>query len=115
MDTDSFAIGVESYASRCISLFIRDFIKELLRPLTSSKSVKPFGQGHGLNIAMIVTLIWKFQYDEGVTHTFKIRNLFLVPDSSMRLLSPQHCAANCENNDVTTDNTQATQFWNKKN
>ena len=31
----------------------------------------------------------------------------------MRLLSPQHFAANCENNDVTTDNTQATQFWNQ--
>ena len=28
MDTDSFAIRFESYASRCISPFIRDFIKE---------------------------------------------------------------------------------------
>ena len=61
MDMDSFAIGIDSYASRCISPFIKDFVKGLLRPLTSSKTVKPFGQGHGLNITMIGTLIWKFQ------------------------------------------------------
>ena len=72
MDTDSFAVGVDSYASRCISPFINDFIKGSLRPLMISKTVRPFGQGKGLNIIMIGILIWKFQDNDGVTHTFKI-------------------------------------------
>ena len=113
MDTDSFAVGVDSYASRCISPFISDFIKDSLRPLINNKSVKPFGQGSGLNIAMIGTLQWRFQDDEGVTHTFKIKNSLLVPDGSMRLLSPQHFASNCEGNDVTIANTKAIQYWNR--
>ena len=37
MDTDSFAIDVNSYASRCISPFIKDFVKGSLKLLNSSK------------------------------------------------------------------------------
>ena len=113
MDIDSFAIGIDSYASRCISPFIKDFAKVSLRPLVTNKSVKPFGQGKGLNITMIGTLIWRFQDDNGVSHTFKIRNSLLVPDGSMRLLSPQYFAANCESDDVCSTKTSATQFWNR--
>ena len=113
MDTNSYTVRVDSYASRCISPFIANFIKGSLRPLVTSKSVKPFGQGSGLSITMIGTHLLRFQDDNGVTHTFKIKNSLLVPDGSTRLLSPQNFAANCESDEVTTPHTNATQYWNR--
>ena len=59
-DTDLYAIRVDTYASRCISPFIADFVKGSLRELTGGKTVKPFGKGNSLSIAIVGTLKWKF-------------------------------------------------------
>ena len=55
-DTDAYAIGVDSYASRCISPFIVDFVKGSLRTVSTNKLVKPFGKGNGLRIPMMGTI-----------------------------------------------------------
>ena len=112
-DTDSYAIGVDSYASRCISPYIDDFIKGSLRTITTNKIVKPFGKGKGLRIPMMGTIKWKFQDDTGRTHTFNIEDSLLVPDGTMRLLSPQHMATSCTNENFGFDLFSATQYYNR--
>lgn len=112
-DTDSYAIGVDTYASRCISPFIVDFVKGSLRPVGSNKKVKPFGKGVGLNIPMMGTLKWKFQDDTGRTHVFLIDDSLLVPDGTMRLLSPQHMATSCTTARFDFELFSSTQYWNR--
>ena len=87
-DTDAYLIGADSYAFCCISPYIRDFVKGYLGILPTSKKVRPFGKGNSLNITMIRTLVWRFQENEGRIHKFKIKDAILVPDGTMRLLSP---------------------------
>ena len=110
LDTDSYAIGVGSYASRCISPFIVNFVKGSLKPQTGNKTVRPYGKGNILSIAMVGTIKWRFQDDNSITHKFYIRNSFLVPDGTMRLLLPQHFASNCNNADFDTEKFCSTQF-----
>ena len=53
LDTNSYAIGVDRYALRCISPFIIDFVKGLSKTLTGNKKDRPFGKGNSLSIAMV--------------------------------------------------------------
>ena len=69
-DTDAYAIGINTYTSRCISPFIQDFEKGSLEAITSRRSVRPFGKGSILNIDMCGTLKWNFQDNSGRTHKF---------------------------------------------
>lgn len=116
MDTDSYPIGIDTYASRCISPHRSDFIKGTMVNLAKEGSVKPFGKGPGLDIKQMGTIKWSFQDDFGITHKFHIKNALYVPDGTMRLLSPQHFAVNASDNQLDFWNKEdftATQHWNR--
>lgn len=115
IDTDSYPIGIDSYASRCISPHAEDFEDGSLRDLQQRKKVRPFGKGPGLKIAKIGTLLWEFQDDKGVVHRFRIYNALYVPNGAMRLLSPQHFAVNAAHPYIDWDkeNFTSTQHWNR--
>lgn len=117
MDTDSYPIGIDSYASRCISPHRSDFVKGTLLDLRKPDSVRPFGKGQGLDIKQMGTLKWKFEDDLGVTHRFLIKNALYVPEGSMRLLSPQHFAKNANEPQLSKlwdkEDFTSTQHWNR--
>ena len=114
-DTDSYPIGIDSLASACMSPYVADFLSETLVSFNNNKQVKPYGKGTGLNISHKGTIRWKVEDDGGREHTFYIPNSLLIPDGSMRLLSPQHWAAEYNRKTQTRakDTYSSQQFWNR--
>ena len=86
-DTDSYLIGVDSHASRCISNNIDHFVT----PIKPSRkgSCKGFG-GSETTISGEGTIKWKWLDDTGSIHTMMIKGALYVPQSTICLLSPQH-------------------------
>ena len=89
-DTDSVPIGVDTFASRCISPYAKDFVKGSLHRSTSN--IKPYEKGSTLAVEAKGTIEWKIQSDDGTIHTVLIQNALYAPGGCMRLLSPQHVA-----------------------
>ena len=113
-DTDSFRIGIDTCASRCMSFVITDFVQSSLRPCTSAGGVRQFGKGPRLQISHIGTVKWRIQDDEGRTHMVLIPNSFLVPQGSSRLLSPQHWSKEAyRQGDESPDTTHSVQYHNR--
>ena len=88
MDTDSFDIGVDNRASRCISHRIEDFDGPL-RPCR--RRVRGWMGSESTDIR-IGTVRWTIEDDTGRRHTLRIPNSLYVPEGGVRLLSPQHWA-----------------------
>ena len=93
-DTDSFKIGVDNHASRCMTNDIRHF--EHFRPLRTNKTVG--GIQGGLAIRGEGTFVFNIEDDEGKTHTIRIPRSLYLPDLPMSLLSPQHWAQEAKDN-----------------
>ena len=92
-DTDSFQIGIDTFASACMSPEISNFIPNSLTPMKTRRTVTSFGKdGPKLQVHMKGTLRWTIEDNDGRKHEFKIKDSLYVPDGNMRLLSPQHWA-----------------------
>ena len=113
-DTDSFQIGIDTYASACMSNSKDDFLPGSLKPLRRTTTITPYGKGTPLECNMKGTLLWKVEDDNGRLHHFKIPNSIYVPDGTIRLLSPQHWAQQATA--ALTDNRDSVrciQLWNR--
>jgi hypothetical protein len=88
-DTDSFVIGIDNCASKCLSDDKRDFVGPLKKQTTQVKGIGGNQQGHWVG-----TVQWTITDDDGKLHNLRIPNTVLVPKGSLpfRLLSPQHFA-----------------------
>ena len=119
-DSDSFPIGIDTFASACMSPQITDFVPGTLRALPTAKSVTAYGKdGPRISVTMKGTLKWVIEDNDGRIHDFRIEDSLYVPDGNMRLLSPQHWANSSylqEGNQKVRCNINhkgSMQFWNR--
>ena len=105
-DTDSFKIGVDNHASRCMTNDIRHF--ERFKPLKTNAIVG--GIQGGLAIRGEGTFVFNIEDDEGKTHTIRIPNSLYVPELPMSLLSPQHWAQEANDNTPIQHGTRMENF-----
>ena len=96
-DTDSFRLGIDTFATGCMSPDKDHFIT-----YTKAEGQECKGIAAGLKIAGRGTLRFRIDDDDGVTHTITVPNSVHIPDLPMVLVSPQHWAQQ------TTDNTEST-------
>ena len=87
-DSDSYPIGVDSHASKC--MVNKAHLFEDLRLNEAKGQVS--GISDGLAIAGEGTFKFTIKDDEGIQHTIRIKNSLYVPDMRRCLLSPQHWA-----------------------
>ena len=100
-DIDSYMIGIDNHASRCISNDIDHCITAFtptpcsyLRGITGDLKVK--GEG---------TLVWNIDNEQGSCHKIKIKNCVYVLGLPSCLASPQHCADQADDNYPRPDGT----------
>jgi len=86
-DTDSFLIGVDSFASVTMAMRPEQF-EDLIHYAGQSMQ----GIEGGLAIKGHGTFIFNIEDDEGKVHQIKIADSMYVPDLKFCLLSPQHWA-----------------------
>ena len=106
---------MDNRCSGCISHARLDFPGELKR---CYRIIKGFGGTRQFKVWM-GTLVWTWDDDEGMSHTFTIPNSYYIPDGKVRLLSPQHWAQSQSNGSrrgmgETTTAYECTLFWNGK-
>ena len=99
-DYESYPIGIDNHASRCISNCIDDF----------ASTIKPskrqlIGISGSLDIKGTGTVKWVIEDDDGVRHHIHIPNTLYVPDAPMRLLSPQHWSQTANDNSPSPNGT----------
>ena len=87
-DSDSFPIGVDNQASRCMANAPHLF--EDLRLMPGHEKVD--GIGEGLEVKGTGTLVLRIQDDNGKTHVIHIPNSLYLPGLRQCLLLPQHWA-----------------------
>ena len=84
-DNNSFQMGIDSFASACMSpnkdhfITYKESIGRECKVITS-----------GLKIAGRGTMEFKIDDDDGITHTIRVPNSVHIPDLPMVLVSPQH-------------------------
>jgi hypothetical protein len=83
-DYESFLIGIDNHASRCISNCIDDF-QSAIKPTNKQLA----GISGSLTIKGTGTVKWIIEDDDGICHSINIPNTLFVPEAPMRLLSPQ--------------------------
>ena len=93
-DTDSFKIGVDNHALRCMSYNRAHF--ENFRPSRSNATVG--GIADGLAIKGEGTFVFRVEGDNGRTHTIRIPNSLYLPRLPVSLLSPQHWSQEANDN-----------------
>jgi len=86
LDSDSYPIGVDSHASKC--MVDKAHLFEDLRLSEAKGQVS--GISNGLAIVGKGTFKFTIMDDEGIQHTIRIKNSLYVPDMRRCLLSPQH-------------------------
>jgi hypothetical protein len=88
-DTDSFMIGINNCASKCLTDNRRNFVGPLQQQTTQVKGI-----GGNQKSQWVGTVQWPIVNDEQRKHILRIPNTVLVPKGSLpfRLLSPQHFA-----------------------
>ena len=93
-DTDSFNIGVDTLASKCMANNPSFF--EHLKLTEKTQSVQ--GISAGLDIAGHGTFIFDIEDDDGGIHTIKVNDTLYVPDLKLCLLAPHHWAQEARRN-----------------
>lgn len=86
-DSDSFPIGIDSHATKCISNDTRHFISTI--DPSKNGSCNGFG-GTKTRIHGEGTIKWKYLDDKGIPRTLIIKGALYVPEATLCLLSPQH-------------------------
>ena len=87
-DSDSYEIGIDNRASRCISHRKEDFVG-VLHP--TNRKIDGFASSTTGNL-LIGTLKWTFDDDHGRPTTFLLPRSIYAAEGDVRLLSPQHWA-----------------------
>ena len=103
-DTDSYLIAIDNCCSRCITNSLDDFVST---PTKVGIAVR--GIGGDAQATYVGTVQWSIEDDQGRTTSVIIPNTYYNRESPYRLLSPQHWAA--ENND--NDGTWCATFHNR--
>jgi hypothetical protein len=93
-DSDSYPIGIDCHASRCMVNSPHLFENLQLK----QEGGKVEGINSGLEIKGIGTFKFKVDNDNGKTHEIKIPNSLFLPDLKRCLLSPQHWAQEAGDN-----------------
>jgi hypothetical protein len=93
-DSDSFAVGVDNHASRCMGNDKRLFDNLIL----ARTSQRVGGISKGLAIQGKGMLVININDDNGKPHQIKIPNSLYLPGLKMCLLSPQHWAQEARDN-----------------
>ena len=100
-NTDSYWIGIDTFASGCISPDRDHFIT-----YNASEGQECKGIAAGLKIMGRGTLKFIMDNDNGITHTISVPNSFHIPDLPMVLVSPQHWAQQTADGTVSTSGTK---------
>ena len=110
-DSDSYMIGVDNHASRCMANSPHLFTDLQLIP--QGKQVE--GIGAGLKIEGVGTYIMSIQDDKGKSHKVMIPNSLYLPELKRCLLSPQHWAqeAKARANNGKWSKTWMENHWDK--
>ena len=104
-DYESYPIGIDNHASRCISNCIDDFVSTI-KP--SKRQL--IGISGSLDIKGTGTVKWVIEDDDGVRHHIHIPNTLYVPEAPMRLLSPQHWSQTANDNNPSPNGTWCTTY-----
>ena len=91
-DSDSVQIAVINGAFTSDSPHSQDFVGAI-----KIIDITVNGIASGLTAVGKGTLKWRYQDDEGVSHTFRIPNSLYVPKAPMCILSPQHWSQEANN------------------
>ncbi len=112
-DSDSYPIGIDCHASRCMVNF-----PHLFENLQLKQGGEVAGINSGLEIKGVGTFKFKVDNDDGTTHEIKIPNSLYLPDLKMCLLSPQHWVQEAGDNyplpqgtRMDNDNKQCVLVW----
>ena len=117
MDTNSYMIGLDTHASKCISNSKRQFIG----PIRPAKYKKIDGIDGSLEVKGVGTVEWKIQDDQNRMHTIRILGTLYVPKMECCILSPQHWIKEAKDhhprrNGTTTVNLEEgmLMMWNQR-
>ena len=112
-DSDAQTLMLEDRASACIMNDINDFIQPPKRVDKMVKGIKGHAQATHQG-----TLKWYIEDDHGLVHVMVITGAYLIPETTTRILSPQHLAQQANDHYPTAEGTGAlttskniTLFW----
>ena len=89
-DTDSFPIKIDNCCSRTLTFNKKDFLPGTLQPV-QNRQVTGYS-GTPVTITHKGTIQWLVLDDQDKVQEIRIPNSYYVPNSTNRLLSPQHFA-----------------------
>ena len=112
-DSDAQILMLDDGASACITNNINDFIQPPKRVDKMVKGIKGHAQATHWG-----TLKWYIEDDQGLVHIMVITGAYLIPETTTRILSPQHLAQQANDHYQTVEGTGAlttskniTLFW----
>ena len=94
-DTDSIPIRVDNCATASISNNLKDFQGPLAPARGRIKGITGYTHNTGM---MRGTIAWSIEDDQGQVHTIRLPGSYYVPDSTSRILSPQHWSQQAQDN-----------------
>lgn len=100
-DTDSRIVRVDNCATRSISPYIEDFVD----PPRADKYAKIRGLTGIAEGAMVGTIKWQIEDDDGKVHTIILPDSLYMKNATSRLLSPQHWAQTARDNKPKPEGT----------
>ena len=112
-DSDAQSLMLDDGASACITNDINDFIHPPKRVDKMVKGIKGHAQATHRG-----TVKWYIEDDHGLVHVMVITGAYLIPETTTRILSPQHLAQQANDHYPTVEGTGAlttsknvTLFW----
>ena len=102
-DTDYYRIGIDTFASGCVSHNREHFIT-----YKASEGQECKGIAVGLSIKGRGTLKLRIDDDNGITDTINVPKSVHIPDLPMVLVSPQHWAQQMSDGIVSTSGAKST-------
>ena len=115
-DSDSYKLMLDDGASACITNCKDDFVEP---PKDVDRKVKGI-KGHA-DATHRGTLKWYLEDDTGLVHVILIQGAYLIPDTTTRILSPQHLAQQAndhypkeERTGSLTTSKNITLFWSQR-
>ena len=112
-DSDAQSLMLDDGASACITNDINDFIHPPKRVDKMVKGIKGHAQATHRG-----TVKWYIEDDHGLVHVMIITGTYLIPETTTRILSPQHLAQQANDHYPTGEGTGSlttskniTLFW----
>ena len=115
-DSDAQTLMLYDGASASFTNDVNDFIEPPKRVNKNVKGIKGHAQA-----AHWGTLKWNIEDDHGLVHVMVITGAYLIPETTTRILSPQHLAQQANDHYPTAEGTGAlttskniTLFWEQR-